>query len=179
MFHNYLINSFAFYGAYHRNKVNQVIHQVTIPLIVWTVMVFTGYYNFYIGSVEWLPVNITVPLMAFYVIVYFLFDVPSALVITPILFGMYVSANLFIINVQYAWAYALGIHFVAWIIQFAGHGVWEKRRPALTESLLQAFLMAPIFVVIELMFACGCREDLKDEIDRNMTQYLPINLSDD
>jgi len=36
-----------------------------------------------------------------------------------------------------------------------GHGVFEKKRPALMDSLLQAFLIAPMFVVIDLLEEFG------------------------
>ena len=40
------------------------------------------------------------------------------------------------------------IHGIAWILQFWGHGVHERRAPALLTNLSQALLMAPLFVVL-------------------------------
>ena len=30
----------AFYGVYHRNPINQLIHVICIPLILWTMTIF-------------------------------------------------------------------------------------------------------------------------------------------
>jgi len=40
---------------------------------------------------------------------------------------------------------------IAWIFQFIGHGVFEKRKPALLNNILTT-LVAPDFVTIELMY---------------------------
>lgn len=34
------------------------------------------------------------------------------------------------------WKYALALHVVCWIAQFYGHGVHEKRSPALLDNLI-------------------------------------------
>jgi uncharacterized membrane protein YGL010W len=41
------------------------------------------------------------------------------------------------------------IAVVAWLIQLAGHSVWEKKRPAFLTNLLQA-LIGPLFFVAKL-----------------------------
>ena len=178
MFRDYLLNSFAMYSAYHKNKVNQIIHVLTIPLLVWTIMIFTSYLVFYKWWIEWLPINLTIPLVVIYVIIYFILDYIAAFFITPIFIGMYIAAGLFSVHVPYAWAYALGIHVSSWIAQLIGHAVFEKRRPAFTQSIVQAFVMAPVFVIIEIMFACGRREELQDEVDDLAKQYEDPNDSD-
>ena len=42
------------------------------------------------------------------------------------------------------------MHILAWVAQFVGHFYFEGNRPALTDSLLQAFLIAPMFVLIDV-----------------------------
>lgn len=172
MLHNYLVRSFVFYSVYHKNPVNKRIHQITIPLIVWTIMLLLGYVPIYSfeSPFDVLSINASFVPLIFYVIMYFIFDIPSALILTPILYGMYVGANAFRDNVPYAWAYGVSLHIVSWILQFMGHGIWEKNRPALLDSLIQAFLMAPIFVLLELVFECGFRKELQEEL----TQIQPI-----
>jgi uncharacterized membrane protein YGL010W len=166
MLHEYLIRSFAFYSRYHRNRTNQIIHQITIPLIVWTVALLVGYWNFYTvpKPLTYLSINAALIPLCFYTVAYFLFDVPMALVAAPAFCGIYILANLFREYVPYAWAYGIGIHVLAWIFQFMGHGVFEGNRPALLDSLGQAFLMAPAFVILELMFMLGLRKDLQAEL---------------
>ena len=38
-----LLDQLAFYGAYHSNKWNQLIHFVFVPAILWTVAVWLAY----------------------------------------------------------------------------------------------------------------------------------------
>lgn len=50
-----------------------------------------------------------------------------------------------------AWKVVLIAQLVCWTGQFIGHGVFEKRAPALLDNLSQAFLMAPFFVLLEAL----------------------------
>ncbi|CAK9138130.1 unnamed protein product [Ilex paraguariensis] len=45
----------------------------------------------------------------------------------------------------------LASQLLCWTGQFIGHGVFEKRAPALLDNLVQAFLMAPFFVLLEAL----------------------------
>ena len=38
-----LVEELTFYGAYHNNPVNQLIHFIFVPLILWTVAVWLAY----------------------------------------------------------------------------------------------------------------------------------------
>lgn len=57
-------------------------------------------------------------------------------------------------NLEIFWKFTLYIHIIAWIAQFIGHGIFEKRAPALLDNLLLT-LVAPNFVVLEVMFELG------------------------
>ncbi|XP_022987514.1 uncharacterized endoplasmic reticulum membrane protein C16E8.02-like, partial [Cucurbita maxima] len=43
------------------------------------------------------------------------------------------------------------VQLFCWTNQFIGHGVFEKRAPALLDNLAQVFLMAPFFVFLEVL----------------------------
>jgi len=45
-----------------------------------------------------------------------------------------------------------------------GHAVFEHRRPARTDNLLQ-IVIAPLFLVLEGFFACGQMKSLQSEIE--------------
>merc|ERR1712109_110142 len=72
------------------------------------------------------------------------------------------------------WQAVLAFHVAAWIAQFIGHGVFEGRAPALLDSWDQAFITAPLFVVLEVLFFLGyrkqfyqeCMEEVKLEIEK-------------
>ena len=63
----------------------------------------------------------------------------------------------------------------AWILQFIGHGVFEGRAPALLDSLDQALLMAPLFVLLEVLFSMGYRrefhEKIMKQVEVNMKEF--------
>ena len=57
------------------------------------------------------------------------------------------------------------VHIFSWYMQIhPGHAMFEKRKPALMDSLTQAFALAPLFVFYELLFALGFRPKLKQEL---------------
>ena len=51
--------------------------------------------------------------------------------------------------------FCFGLHLFSWLGQFAAHAWFEKKRPALMDSLLQAFLIAPMFVFIDVLDVMG------------------------
>ena len=60
------------------------------------------------------------------------------------------------------------IHVLSWVIQFLGHGIWEKRAPALLDGIVQAFAMAPLFVVMELFFMFGYRSEFRERVQKSV-----------
>ena len=70
---------------------------------------------------------------------------------------------------------ALGIHIIAWVLQFIGHGVFEGRAPALLDSLDQALVTAPLFVLMEVAFFFGYRRDfhrrVMDQVHKNIAEF--------
>ena len=53
----------------------------------------------------------------------------------------------------------------SWAPQIAAHRFIEGRSPALFDNLAQAFLLAPFFVFLEVLFFLGYRPQLKKDID--------------
>ena len=70
------------------------------------------------------------------------------------------------------WQVALVVHVVAWILQFIGHGVFEGRAPALLDSLDQALLTAPLFVLMEVAFFFGYRKDFHDKVMKDVKKNI-------
>jgi uncharacterized membrane protein YGL010W len=67
---------------------------------------------------------------------------------------------------------AIAVEIVAWIAQFVGHGVYEKRAPALLDNLLQAFVLAPFFVFIEGLFMLGYRPELQRRVNQKVIEEV-------
>mmetsp|Transcript_27885 Transcript_27885/g.38548 ORF Transcript_27885/g.38548 Transcript_27885/m.38548 type:complete len:131 (-) Transcript_27885:213-605(-) len=72
-------------------------------------------------------------------------------------------------TVEGAWMYGIALHVLCWYLQIhPGHAVLEKRKPALLDSLAQAFAFAPLFVHMEVMFWCGYRPQLVAHIQQGV-----------
>lgn len=137
-------SNYEFYNSYHGNIINKWIHILCIPAIVWSTMVLLSDYNFY-------RYNVSTVLLLFYSGYYTILNPVLAIVAVPLLFYCFFNAFAFKWNYpDYKWR-ALTVFAIAWIFQFIGHCVFEGNAPALTDSILQAFLMAPLFVVQELI----------------------------
>ena len=70
------------------------------------------------------------------------------------------------------WRIALGIHIFSWLAQFYGHGVHEKRAPALFDSLGQAFRTAPLFVILEILFKLGYKSEYFARVQTHVDQEV-------
>lgn len=68
--------------------------------------------------------------------------------------------------------WAGGIHIASWLAQFVGHGAFEGRAPALLDNLVQAFLLAPLFVWMEILFFFGYRPELKSRYDKSVEKEI-------
>jgi uncharacterized membrane protein YGL010W len=59
----------------------------------------------------------------------------------------------------------IAVEIFAWIAQFVGHGVYEGRAPALLDNLVQALVLAPFFVFMEILFKFGYRPELQKRVN--------------
>jgi uncharacterized membrane protein YGL010W len=66
----------------------------------------------------------------------------------------------------------LYLHIFAWLTQFVGHGIFEKRAPALIDNMLLMFV-APFFMIFEVLnIGLGYKE--KDV--RNWNRYVALEI---
>lgn len=174
---------FAFYGAYHSNHVNVLIHTV----FVWPIL-FTGQIILYFAppliSVGFLPsvllLNSGFFATLFYALFYIALDHKAGSLAAFLTFFCWVASS-FVANslgFSLAWKVVLVAQLICWTGQFIGHGVFEKRAPALLDNLVQAFLMAPFFVLLEVLQSCvgyepypGFNTKVKARIDSNIKQW--------
>uniref|UniRef100_A0A6U0P0Q9 DUF962 domain-containing protein n=1 Tax=Prasinoderma coloniale TaxID=156133 RepID=A0A6U0P0Q9_9VIRI len=165
----------TFYYSYHMDQLNQVIHMVFIPAILWTALIWLCYTPPLLESPADLEIN-GHPLVslngAFVVIVsycmyYIYLDRPFGLAWTVIAAPtLYLFANAFFAAVgrELAWKYAVAIHISSWAAQGIGQGLFEKRAPELLQSIVQSFLVAPLFAFMEIAFAGGYRRSLQKRV---------------
>jgi len=181
-----LLGAFAFYGAYHSNVINQRIHQVFVPAIYTTALVFltragTGVSTSSLPSL-FTPVlqalgegkggsiSAGLPVALGYAGYYLSLTVAER----PVLGLSAAALALGALPLAHAWMGNLGphamtgaivVHVMSWLAQFYGHGVHEGRSPALLDNLFQALVMAPLFVFIETLMGLGLLKDFKASVD--------------
>jgi 2-hydroxy fatty acid dioxygenase len=141
-----------FYASFHQNPVNQKIHTVCIPLLVWTAMVWLSAVPFPITG------NVANLLAIGYCLGYGLYDYKMGLTSSGILGLFSYTANLFSKAVPHANLAALVLHGAAWGAQIWGHSRFEGNRPALLDSLLQSVYIAPLFSLIEACDFLGIKK---------------------
>ncbi|XP_035712828.1 2-hydroxy-palmitic acid dioxygenase mpo1-like [Folsomia candida] len=112
------------------------------------------------------PPNITLITALFYAGVYIMMDknLGALLVLVSL-----VTAHRFYLGAQATWGHpawqvAAVLHVLCWIAQFIGHGAFEGRAPALLGNMMQAFVMAPLFVLLEVLFFFGYRKDFQKKM---------------
>ncbi|KAF4318369.1 hypothetical protein JM18_005139 [Phytophthora kernoviae] len=165
----------TFYLSYHDNKINQIIHFACIwQIFISALCMFASLEAFadQPKALAWLPysqyilLNPSCILAGVYMIWYIQLDHVAGSLGAALVFISYIFANFFVQDYapknfdRPGWQIALGVHCFAWIMQFIGHGVFERRKPALFDSLDQALVTAPMFVLLEALFAFGYRPEL-------------------
>jgi len=186
---NWFYTQLAMYAAYHRDHRNQLTHHVGVPMIVFSLILAAALVPLAgpplqpladgaASQPEFLTVSLTVSLATLLVallMLLYIVAVPLVGLIALLQYGLLlaVAESLVTFGADRVLPLA-GVLFVfGWIIQFWGH-VYEGRKPALFDNLLQVF-MAPAFLIAELLFAAGLLTDLKAEITPRMAQFLPAD----
>ncbi|KAJ4960051.1 hypothetical protein NE237_019961 [Protea cynaroides] len=163
-----LEKQFAFYGAYHSNPINIFLHMLFVWPILFSSLVLLYFTPplFNLPHLEFSPFGYNVDLILnigfflglVYASFYIAFDKKAGFLAALLCFFCWVSSSYLAgrLGFSLAWKVALAAQLFCWTGQFIGHGVFEKRAPALLDNLFQAFLMAPFFVLLEaLQMLCG------------------------
>ena len=143
--------------------MNQIIHFIFIPTIVFCVFNLGHYWTIYelktTPDMTVLKIDISVILLTCVFPVYLMIDKLTGLISVVFYSAAYCySIDLFkqyqgkevAFGVDHFWFFVY-LKAAAWIFQFIGHGVFERRAPALLSNILTT-LVAPDFVFIELMY---------------------------
>ncbi|KAF8974663.1 hypothetical protein BDZ97DRAFT_1774772 [Flammula alnicola] len=163
----------AFYGAYHSNKVNVLIHILCVPMIVWSFQVlvaplsvpsFVPAYHYVINEYLVFNMNYAALFGVVYLAYYYCLEPIAALLYTPQMVITVLTATAFAQKPGHL-TQAAALHAVCWIAQFIGHGVAEGRAPALLDNLIGAVVLAPFFVHLEILFSLGYRPEMHKRLN--------------
>ena len=156
-----LVDHLSQYAAYHRDPRNIASHFIGIPLIVVAVAVLLSRPEWSVGGL-WLSPAVMLALFS----AWFYLRLELALgVLMTVLMGLSVWAgHVLAAQSTMVWlSSGIGMFVVGWVIQFVGH-YYEGRKPAFVDDV-SGLIVGPLFVVAELAFLVGLRQDLKHQID--------------
>ncbi|XP_059445530.1 2-hydroxy-palmitic acid dioxygenase mpo1-like [Corylus avellana] len=154
---------FAFYGAYHRNPINIAIHMLFVWPILFTALLILYFTPslFNLPHIEFslfgndviLVLNVGFLFAMIYSVFYVCLDVKAGSLAALLCVICWVASSFIASQLGFslAWKVVLVAQLLCWTVQFIGHGIFEKRAPALLDNLVQAFVMAPFFVLLEAL----------------------------
>lgn len=149
-----------FYKYYHCDKINVLIHAVFVPTILFSSCCILHRVPVYQN------ITITHLFSSGFAIFYCLLYFPTGLLAALILSLVNVSLDKKWINLSLK--QELTLFITGWICQFIGHGVFEGKKPALLDNLMQSLVLAPYFILFELLFKLGFMPILHDQLDRDI-----------
>ena len=174
----YLEKNFVFYGSYHNDRINQMIHMCFVwPILLSALLLFS--YIPDISTINGYNIGVMQILTIYYAAFYAVIELPgfAGILASAMVFMSYQAAYYLKDQIlgSSAFQVALGVQVVSWAAQIYGHAFHEGRSPALLSNLYQAFVMAPLFVLMEFMFAFGYRPNFRIKcqrhIDRNIQDF--------
>ncbi|KAF8639643.1 hypothetical protein AX17_000908 [Amanita inopinata Kibby_2008] len=170
----------TFYGAYHSNRINVLIHIICVPILLWTFQVLASqlplpsvipdiHYKFN----DYLLFDLNIPAIhaGLYILYYLILEPVAALLYLPQLAIFLLTSTAYSKSSGHITNAAL-MHIISWIAQFLGHGLAEKRAPALLDNLIGAVVLAPFFVHLELLFKLGYKPEMHKRINNEIGKEI-------
>ncbi|XP_052476350.1 2-hydroxy-palmitic acid dioxygenase MPO1 isoform X2 [Gossypium raimondii] len=173
-----LENHFAFYGAYHSNPINILIHTLFVWPIFFTSLILSYFTPafcdlsqsgiFPSGFNYALVLNYGSAFSIFLGLFYVVLDKKAGSLAALLCLACWVGASFIAAKLGYslAWKVVLVSQLLCWTGQFLGHGIFEKRAPALLDNLVQALLMAPFFVLLEMRVNAKIKAEIEEWQDK-------------
>jgi len=158
----------AFYSAYHQEKRNVWIHVLGVPTISFTLFLVLS--RFHLFTIAGMDISATAIFVLGALAYYFSLDFLFALTASVIFGALFVLAEFLTrtMTPEMAWSiFGIG-QVVGWGAQIYGHLIFEKSRPAFLDNLFQALVSAPLFVVADVYFELGFRNDLKEAVEKEL-----------
>ena len=154
----------SFYKRYHHNKVNVAIHSIFVPTILISSCMLLNRYK--IGS-GWTLANIFgIAYSVYYISLNYAVGALASLLIYLINYG--------INEWQTDLKFEAGVFCLSWMFQFIGHGVFEGKKPALLDNLVQNLVLAPYFILFELLFVLGLYKNLNIQLKNDLEKTKNI-----
>ncbi|KAH8147418.1 uncharacterized protein LAJ45_08574 [Morchella importuna] len=160
------------YASYHHNPHNILIHLFGVPGIMFTGFLLATNTPSLL-DLPYIPLNLGGIGSFVFAVFYILMEPVAGLLFAPLIAAMMVVVNH--LTATYGatatwWAWC--VFLASWVVQFIGHGVFEKRAPAVLDNPIQPILLAPFFVWFEILFYFGYRPELQARIEEKVVLEL-------
>jgi len=153
------------YAASHQHPVNITVHMIGIPTIMLGVLIPLSWMTIEVNDISFTPAYIVVLGFFFF---YLTLDVLFAVVFLVFGIGLAVLAAWIAGSpMAVSGTIAAVAFFGGYAAQFVGHAI-EKSMPVLVKHPIQANLAAPFFTVVELFKMLGLRDELFNEVQRQI-----------
>jgi uncharacterized membrane protein YGL010W len=160
-----LMDMLTGYAASHQHPVNIFVHMIGIPTIMLGVLIPLSWISIDVRGVSFSLAHLVV--FGFFLF-YLTLDVLFAAVFLVFGFGLTIIAGMIAdLSLGTSAAVAAVLFFGGYAAQFIGHAI-EKSMPVLVKHPIQANLAAPFFTVVEMFKLLGLREDLFNEVQRQI-----------
>jgi 2-hydroxy fatty acid dioxygenase len=155
-----LVAHLSEYGAYHATPGNRVVHLVFVPLLLWSAFVALAVIKPVASFLLWTA----------YAALYVCLEPASGIAAAGVYLAVLLHAQSYSQSAENPLSCSVAVHVASWWAQIVvGHGIFEKRKPALLDSLLPSLALAPLFVLLEVAFAFGYRRDLAERVHASVT----------
>jgi 2-hydroxy fatty acid dioxygenase len=160
-----LMDMLTGYAASHQHPVNVFVHMIGIPTIMLGALIPLTWVNVDINGFGFdLAKAVVVGFFLFYL------TLDAVFAIAFLVLGLLVAQLAGILG-DLPFRYAAGIAAAAFLggyaAQFIGHAV-ERSMPVLVRHPIQANLAAPFFQVVEMFKLLGLRDELFNEVQRQI-----------
>ncbi|KAL9325153.1 hypothetical protein ACSQ67_005798 [Phaseolus vulgaris] len=192
-----LENHFAFYGAYHTNPVNTAIHVLFVWPIFFSALLILHFSPsiFNLPNLEFslwsnhviLVWNVGFLVALLYSLFYVALDLKAGSLAALLCALCWVGSSFVATQLRLSLAWkvnqvVLVVQLVCWTHLFIGHGVFEKRAPALLDNLIQAFVTGPFFVLLEVLHTLfgyepypGFHSKVQAKVEANINEWQESN----
>ncbi len=157
-----LVDQLSQYASYHRDRRNIATHFVGIPMIVVGIQALLGRPAVLVHG---FPLTVAALATLGSVVYYVALDRRYGAVMAVLLAAsLWLGAQVAAMSTVGWLLVAAGLFVLGWIVQFIGHG-FEGKKPAFVDDLV-GLLMGPLFIVAEVGFALGLRDEVREAVER-------------
>jgi len=137
-------NQFADYASYHRTSGNKLFHRIGIPLIMLSLLGMLARVVFLRNGLWQLDAAVILIVLTQIYYLRLEWRLGLAMLLASVAFYGIGRALPF---------WSLIVLFVSgWVLQFIGHGVYEKKQPAFTRNLIH-LLIGPLWILNDVVGA--------------------------